>query len=178
MGAWNFWIDGTKIHMRHDVVAELPDRNRCSNTGEKACFFALPVVAGHRLLPFAPLLAAVAFGSWAAFVNSEYGMFVLVRSGLGQGAYALCSTWIVTRVATNVFAFTGRTTQGMILSFVSSFLVMVSIPLTIHLLIGTPEITNAILPGLLWGSAYLAVYIWLLSKTGRWLQKPTGRHAI
>jgi|GEM_PF-1806438 len=118
----------------------------------------------YRIFRFAPLLAAVIFGTWAAYVNREYGLFILVRSGLGQGAYALCSTWIVGRVATDVFAFVGRTTQGRILSFVSSFLAMVSIPLTIHNLIGTPEITNAILPGVFWGSGYILVYIWALSK--------------
>ena len=50
----------------------------------------------RKLFRLAPLLAAVVFGGWAAFVNSEYGLFVLVRSGLGQGVYAFFSTWIVT----------------------------------------------------------------------------------
>lgn len=117
-----------------------------------------------RIFRFAPLLAAVIFGAWAAYVNREYGIFILVRSGLGQGAYALCSTWIVGRVATDVFAFAGHTTQGRVWSFVSSFLAMVSIPLTIHNLIGTPEITYAILPGIIWGSGYILVYVWALPK--------------
>ena len=113
-----------------------------------------------------PLLAAVVFGSWAAFVNSEYGLLVLIRSGLGQGIYAFFATWIVTRTATNAFAFAfaGDGPYGLVMSFVASFLVMISFPLTIHHALGTPEILNAILPGVLWGSGYIVTYLWFLER--------------
>lgn len=120
-----------------------------------------------RLLGFAPLLAAFVFGGWAAFVNSDYGLLVSVRSGLGQAVYALFSTWIVGRTATNVFSFADGRAQGVLLSFVASFLVMLSIPLTIHYALRTPETLNAILPGMLWGSGYIATYLWILSRNPR-----------
>ena len=113
----------------------------------------------------APVLAAVVFGSWAAFVNSEYGLLVLIRSGLGQGIYAFFATWIVTRTAANVFAFTGGGPHGLIMSFIASFLVMICFPLTIHHALGTPEILNAILPGVLWGSGYIFTYLWVLGRS-------------
>jgi len=124
-------------------------------------------LTNRRLLGFAPLLAALVFGSWAAFVNSEYGLYVAMRSGIGQGTYALFSTWIVSRTAGAVFSFTGNGAQSVLLSFVASFLVMVSIPLTIHHALGTPEVLDAILPGILWGSGYIATYIWFLFQTSR-----------
>lgn len=66
-----------------------------------------------------------------------------------------------------VFSFAGSGAQAVLLSFVASFLVMISIPLTIHHALGTPEILNAILPGILWGSGYIATYIWILSHRSR-----------
>ncbi len=117
----------------------------------------------QKLFHFAPLLAAVIFGSWAAYVNSEYGLLVLVRSGLGQGVYALFSTWIVTRTGANVFSFVGGGAYGLVVAFVATFLVMISFPLTIHHALGTPEIFNAILPGIVWGSGYIFTYLWFLS---------------
>lgn len=118
-----------------------------------------------KLFRLAPLLAAVVFGGWAAFVNGEYGLFVSARSGLGQGIYALFATWIVTRTAEQVFSYFGSGTHGFITGFVASFLVMISFPLAIHYVLGTPEILYAILPGILWGGGYISTYLWFLSKT-------------
>lgn len=117
-----------------------------------------------RLLRFAPLIAAIVFGGWAAFVNSEYGLFVLLRTGLGQGLYALFSTWIVSKTAADVYRFAGGKLRGFVAAFIASFMIMISIPLAIHYLLRTPEIFVAILPGIIWGSGYIAMYLWVLSK--------------
>jgi hypothetical protein len=113
------------------------------------------------------LLAALVFGSWAAFVNREYGTDIAIRSGLGQAVYALFSTWIVSKTLVSVFSKTQRDVQGAILSFVAAFIVMICIPLTIHYALGTPEILNAILPGAVWGSGYIGSYLWVLSRQPR-----------
>ena len=127
--------------------------------------------SGHlinkRFLGFAPLLAALVFGGWAAFVNREYGSLVTIRSGMGQAVYALFSTWIVSRTAVSVFSIAKGGAQGVLGSFVVSFIVMISIPLTIHHALATPEIFNAILPGIVWGSGYIATYLWVLSRDAR-----------
>ena len=111
-------------------------------------------------LKYAPILAALVFGSWAAFVNSEYGTFVLVRTGLGQGIYALFSTWIVTRTVAEVMKLTQGHTLRFFVSFASAFVVMVSIPIVIHAVLGTPKILLAIAPGVLWGSLFIAGCVW------------------
>ncbi len=120
----------------------------------------MPVSIESGTLRYAPILAALVFGSWAAFVNSEYGTFVLVRTGLGQGIYALFSTWIVTRTVSEVMRFTHGHSLRFLVSFVSGFIVMVSIPLALHAALGTPKILLAIAPGILWGSVYIVGCIW------------------
>ena len=116
-----------------------------------------------RLLAFAPLLAALVFGGWAAFVNSEFGLIVSIRSGMAQAVYALFSTWIVSKTVVSTFSFARLGISRMLWSFVVSFLVMMSIPLSIHYALATPRITSAILPGAIWGSGYIATYLWVLS---------------
>ena len=124
-------------------------------------------LTNKRFLDFAPLLAALVFGGWAAFVNREYGPVVTIRSGMGQAVYALFSTWIVSRTAVRTFSIAGRGAQGVFWGFVVSFMVMISIPLTIHYALATPEIFNAILPGIVWGSGYIATYLWVLARDAR-----------
>ena len=113
-----------------------------------------------KALRYAPILAGLVFGSWAACVHSEYGTFVLVRTGLGQGIYALFSTWIVTHTVADVMDFPRRNSLRFFFGFASGFIVMVSIPLAIHLALGTPEIVLAIAPGVLWGSIFIAGCVW------------------
>jgi len=120
----------------------------------------VPVSIESGALRFAPILAALVFGSWAAFVNSEYGTFVLVRTGLGQGIYALFSTWIVTRTVSEVMRLLRGHSLRFLVSFVSGFIVMVSIPLALHAALGTPKILLAIAPGVLWGSVYIVGIVW------------------
>ena len=127
---------------------------------------------GGALFGIAPLLAAVIFGGWAAYVNSDYGMAVLVRSGLGQGTYALFSTWIVNKTVAGLLTFLKGNSARMIMSFVGSFLVMISIPIAVHHIIRTPEVVNAILPGALWGSGYILAILWFVAKD---IPEPTGR---
>lgn len=120
----------------------------------------MSLLANTGAVRYAPILAALVFGSWAAYVNSEYGTLVLVRTGLGQGIYALFSTWIVMRTVTGVMTRMAGSPLRIFASFVAGFIVMVSIPLTIHSVLGTPEILLAIAPGVLWGCFFIAGYIW------------------
>ena len=103
----------------------------------------------------APVLAFFIYGGWAAFVNSEYGTTVWLKAGLGQGCYALFSTWIVTLVTQKTFTRVGADWRGFVLGFVAGFAIMVAIPLFIHNVLGTPDILEAIAPGLVWGSFYV-----------------------
>ena len=110
-------------------------------------------------------LAFIIYGSWAAWVNSEYGIEVSLRAGLGQGIYAFFSTWFVTAVARNMLARYGAGWFGKAISFTTAFLVMLAFPAVIHNVLRTPDIIEAILPGLIWGSGYIGFVIWVSAKT-------------
>ncbi len=109
------------------------------------------------------VLAGLVYGSWAALCNIEYGSWIALKAGLGQGGYALFSTWIVTWVAVNLYLWCKKGWLGFLLGFVCSFLVMLSIPIAIHSLLNTPNMWSAIMPGLIWGSGYILVYLWRFS---------------
>ena len=105
------------------------------------------------------LLAALVYGSWAAFANSEYGFAVALKAGMGQGGYALFSTFWVTVSALRVFCLCRGGWFGVCIGFMVSFFVMASIPLTIHAILRTPNAWQAMLPGLIWGSGYILVLL-------------------
>lgn len=105
------------------------------------------------------LLAALVYGTWAAFANSEHGVAIALKAGLGQGSYALFSTFWVTVSAVRIFRLCRGGWIGVFAGFIVSFIVMISIPLTIHTLLRTPDTWQAILPGLVWGSGYIMVLL-------------------
>ena len=113
----------------------------------------------------AGVLAFIIYGGWAAWVNSEYGFDVTLRAGLGQGIYAFFSTWFVTAIARKMLARYGIGLLGKTVSFMSAFLVMLAFPIVIHNILKTPDILEAIFPGLIWGSGYIGFVIWASAKT-------------
>ena len=62
----------------------------------------------------AAILAFLIYGSWAGWVNSEYGSAVALRAGLGQGINAFFSTWAVTAVARKMLEKIGYNLEGFI----------------------------------------------------------------
>ena len=115
----------------------------------------------------APMAAAVFFGSWAAIVNSACGQVVMLRTGLGQGLYALAATWLVTQTVCYVYRRTSGHVRGWLAGFSAALGVMLIIPFTIHSILRTPKIVAAMLPGLLWGIGYVCVLLVGLSRADR-----------
>tara|TARA_R100001377_G_scaffold50373_1_gene29308 strand:- start:224 stop:580 length:357 start_codon:yes stop_codon:yes gene_type:complete len=101
------------------------------------------------------------YGPWAAFVNLDHGPEMALRAGLGQGAYAFVSTWLITGTARAALARLGYHSLALVLSFLITFCLMLSIPLLLHALLGTADVWEAILPGLLWGSGYIFFVLWI-----------------
>lgn len=113
------------------------------------------------------ILAAAGYGSWAIFSNYEYEIHVWIMAGIVQGIYAFISTLTITNVARWVFFKYKCEAKGIISGFLASFFVMIAIPVTVHGLVGTPNIIQTILPGLVWGSTYLIVFLVCLDKKVR-----------
>ena len=113
------------------------------------------------------LAAMFVYGGWAAYANFEYGRDVWLVSATVQGVYAFISTLTVTVCAQWVYMKCGRGARGIVVGFGISFILMLSIPVGVHSLVGTPNIVQTILPGLIWGALYLLGYLALQEKAFR-----------
>ncbi|MGY5451544.1 hypothetical protein ACVFI8_11465 [Agarivorans sp. MS3-6] len=108
------------------------------------------------------LLAALLYGAWAAFVNSEYGSNIAFKAGIVQGSYAFGSTWLISFIAKSVLQHWGYSQAVRCLAMAVSWLVMLFIPVTLHTWQQTPDLIEAMLPGLAIGSVYLWTYCFQL----------------
>lgn len=116
---------------------------------------------------FAPLVAALVYGLWAGWVNSEHGIDTGIRVGLVQAAYAFLSTLTVAEAAKWMYSRITPSFVHLTLTFLATFFVMLAIPLAVHSIANTPDIMEAILPGLLWGSLYVLVLLIHLDRIAR-----------
>lgn len=105
------------------------------------------------------------YGGWAVYANFEYGQKVGLTAGLIQGVYAFCSTLSITLIALWVYRRCHNRSVGLVAGFSVSFMVMLIIPWAVHSVTGTPNILQTVLPGIIWGSVYLAFILYLQTRT-------------
>lgn len=103
--------------------------------------------------------AAIGYGGWAVFANSDHGLHIAISAGVIQGTYAFLTTLLITIVAQKIYQKTKCGIRGVLTGFFVSFLVMLAIPLGVHNYFGTPNIWQTITPGLIWGSIYLITFL-------------------
>lgn len=108
--------------------------------------------------------ALIIYGSWAVYANFEHGQHAYIMAGIVQGSYAFISTLTMTSAARWMYKKCGCGRNGIISGFSFGFLVMLAIPITVHYMAGTPDILETMLPGLIWGTAYLLSYLILAEK--------------
>lgn len=109
----------------------------------------------------------IIYGSWAVYANFEHGQHAWVVAGLVQGIYAFISTLTVTIAASWMYKKCGCGWRGIFIGFNFSFLIMLAIPVTVHNFANTPDILETILPGLIWGSGYLSVFLVLTERKNK-----------
>jgi hypothetical protein len=102
-------------------------------------------------------IAGIGYGSWAFFVNSEYLLQQALISGIGQGLYASIFTLVLTKISFKIYLLCGGQLKGFITAYAAAVGLMIIIPLTIHYFLKTPDIWQAILPGLAIGGLYIAI---------------------
>lgn len=107
------------------------------------------------IILFNACAALLIYGGWAVYANFEHGLHAGVTAGIVQGVYAFISTLTITLIAKAVYQKCGCGVRGICLGFCTSFIIMITIPLSVHTAFGTPDIWQTILPGLIWGSIYL-----------------------
>jgi len=127
---------------------------------------------------FVPLLAALFYGSWAAYSNYEYGIEPFLVAGLVQGSFAFAATLALALVVSWLLRWQRQTRKHPTFQradeeiplptstvyqsaqvFVIVSILLATIPATLHYAAGTPDILQAMLPGLILGNGYLIVLI-------------------
>lgn len=124
---------------------------------------------GYSIL-LTSIAAGLGYGGWAVYANFSHGLRAAAMAAIVQGIYAFALTGCITRVARWGFLRYGGI-QGWLAGFGMSFLAMLTIPLVVHSAVGTPEIGQTILPGLIWGSIYLIGFLYALGHHRRMLPK-------
>ncbi len=108
-----------------------------------------PVTTTSRLYNWtSAVLAFVAWGGWAFYVNRSSGLATGLISGVTQGTSSMIMTFVMIKAVTGIFRqFTNRVLRMILPTVITvggaaCFLVLV------HTLVGTPKIFWTILPGL------------------------------
>jgi hypothetical protein len=101
----------------------------------------------------------MAYGTWAAFVNFDYGKLASVKAFFIQGIFAFIATLNLGLFAKTLYSRLGRNRLAVIASFICCSALLCTIPTSLHWFAGTPNIFQSVLPGLLWGTLYLAMIL-------------------
>lgn len=112
----------------------------------------------------AGVLAFLAYGGWAFWVNMHHSVEMGVRAGLLQGTYSLLLTFSSTLLMERLYARLQHLAAAVWLSMLAMAVVLWTVPWIIHLLAGTPSILMTVLPGFFIGCVYSLIYLLSLRK--------------
>jgi len=105
------------------------------------------------------ILALLAYGSWAAFSNIDFGLITALKAFGVQGLFAFTTTLGLSLLAARLYRSFGANYTAILFSFLLCFILIGTVPPVLHWLISTPNIFKSILPGLIWGSIYILGYL-------------------
>ena len=92
--------------------------------------------------------AMLLWGGWSFYINSKTSLSSGIKSGIAQGLASFCLTLIVVFLVSKLFS----KIQNKVLKYIAPTLIVVSMLLTflvtVHTLVGTPEILKTISPPL------------------------------
>ena len=111
------------------------------------------------ILKLAPVWAFLAYGFWAGAVNYWAQAPHFVKAGLIQGTYAFITTLLLRLSVLAIYKKFRHTDNAIIYTYLTSFVLLISIPVLIHMTFGTQEIFYAVLPGAIIGSIYLFIIV-------------------
>jgi hypothetical protein len=101
------------------------------------------------------IIALIVYGGWAAFTNLSHGTLIATKAFLVQGIFALLATLGLSLLARRLYDQLGKNYSALTAAFCSCFLIIATVPALLHTWVGTPNIIQSILPGLIWGTLYL-----------------------
>lgn len=111
------------------------------------------------------VVAMLFFIAWGLWVNWEHGVAARIQVALTQGVISLVSTWLSAEfIQWVVMRWKGGGVQRVLGSGIVSYLVIYSLVATAHLLAGTPDLFETMIPGLLIGLVFCFSYSWRVAK--------------
>lgn len=116
--------------------------------------------------PLGAALAALVYGSWAAWANASAGTGVAVRVALTHAALSAALTGCGTAWMRGFYRWGRSPWVGAGLAFVGGLALTYTLLIGVHQLIGTPHLLLTLAAGLLPTVLFCGGYAWLLGRTG------------
>lgn len=110
------------------------------------------------------LLALLAYGAWAYWVNRDHGETMASRAAMTQGGYSFLLTLCLTLMIEWLFGMTRHWRYQQWLLSIFTCLCLYASSYTVNAWAGTPEIFATILPSALMSTLYTVSYIYSLKK--------------
>lgn len=104
------------------------------------------------------VLAGTIYGLWAVYANWSHDLAHVARAASTQFVLSFCSTSFLTLMIELVLA-RGRTVPNLVLAAVGPHAGMVSLFLTIHWFVGTPNVLATVAPSASIGLVFCIVYV-------------------
>ncbi|MGH1440166.1 MAG: hypothetical protein ACRBBR_08665 [Cellvibrionaceae bacterium] len=137
--------------------------NTKSNLKQKITSARILQNAAVRIL-VPPLMGLLFYGSWAFWVNSEFGQTAAFRAAATQGSYSFAITLLLALVVEWLFVLFKLLPWRQFWVGLIACLLLYSTSWGVNALTGTPNILWTILPGAAVSTVYTVLYIITLSK--------------
>ncbi len=107
-------------------------------------------------------------GSWAAYANWDFGVAAGVRAGIVQGTLSSVMTYVVTVTMEWVLGRMERAPRHVAVAAAAALAIatMIVLQAGMHWLAGTPRILVSILPAVIVGAFYCAIYSIVVTRRG------------
>lgn len=115
-----------------------------------------PLVKIRLLTAFAGFIG---YGSWAALVNMEYGVYVSIKAAFVQGSISFLLTLGINFMIEWLYRTLANSRYRDLLSVLFASVTLIAISFTINYIAATPNILLTILPGGMIGSFYVYSYL-------------------
>ena len=104
------------------------------------------------------VLAFLLYGSWAVFANWEYGLKKSLTAGLVQGIVSFLTTTFIMLLMIWLFELGRSSLTRFLYAVTGTNAIAISGMVCAHLIVGTPDILQTILPSMVVGFSLTVVY--------------------
>lgn len=127
-----------------------------------------PLAARLRTIvdgPVGAVLGGSVYGAWATFANLVLGLHAALRIGFTHFLMCFGLTWGSVNVMRKLFSLASTPRGGFWMAFTGTLTITYTLLVSVHLLIGTPNILLTLTPGFLPTIGFSLFYATLLRRT-------------